>query len=166
MWNVNILIIVRGIGETMRILTVWHRLLIFYIKRKNEIIENLTGITYVGKEDIEDIKTWSKADVKKALSIIGHTDKDGDDCPWCSVYGKLFNCSITKDDGLSYSCTYAKRHGWCREDNNGSTYRRLKYVLANRMQINNKYSGFNKIQAVKDLSLYIKSAMEILPEIL
>jgi len=89
-------------------LTIWHKLLIYYLMEKNSIIKRLVNMDYIIDEDIEDIKGWSEEKVKIALKKIGTSTSDAVNCPWCTRYHK------SKHGGFTCTgCGYGIRHGNC-----------------------------------------------------
>ena len=139
----------------MRILTVWHRLLILFLKRKNEILQTLTGITYVSDVDMEEVKTWSKADVKKVLDNMT-TNGDRYSCPWCII-------NDYKTDYECVCCSYGTRNQICAVYT--STYKRiLKYMESNGL--NSSSAGICSNQDIKYLIEEFIKINKLLPEIL
>lgn len=85
----------------MRTLTIYHRLLIYFLKRKNTILESHTGITYILKSDLSNAADFSKEQVINFLNgLCAANDKVC--CPWCVILEN--NCR---------ECGYGFQHGRC-----------------------------------------------------
>ena len=98
--------------------------LIKFVKIKDKIIKEKTGINYINELDIQEIREWDEETCKKIYSrftISINTyfvhDLSIGTCPWClkSTVNDVHDC---KD------CEYGKRHGMCDDD--GSLF--SKYI--------------------------------------
>ena len=107
--------------------------LIKFVKLKNEVIENETGIKYIKDADIEDIKTWDDSECEfvyvALVHNINHQNKHGlnrHTCIWCIINNT--DC---------YDCNYAKTNGAC--DEHGSLYRKYDTDEVVELLTNDKY---------------------------
>ena len=107
----------------MKVLTVWHKLLIYFIRQKNEILRNITGITYVSRDDIMELATWSKTDVIKVLDNLS-SEADICNCPWCILYRDV--------KSKCKNCEYGKRNVWCESPDRMGNYRKILTNLRER----------------------------------
>ncbi len=85
--------------------------IIEFVKLKNAIIEDLTGVNYITLQDITDIQKWLEDSCERIYKrleyVIFKESIHGvytDACPWCIKYG--VHC---------YSCEYKTNHGRCGE---------------------------------------------------
>lgn len=139
-------------------------LLLFYVKAKHDIIKKLTGLDYVYKEDIEEIKTWSIEEVVLILSHLEDSTTDISSCPWCVR-------SIHHNEKLTCSgCMYGKRHGTCfGKGSSKSVYREIKRIFMKKKLIKNNILGDCGITQERELESLIylvgKSFDILLPHI-
>lgn len=136
----------------MRMLSVWHRLLFYFLRKKGEILQKYTGQVYITHDDKEDIASWSRDDVKAALNSVSTPGivADSVTCPWC-----------IKFDNSCKSCSYGQRHGVCIDDGAHSTYRKIKSALAWRIR-----RDLAELPELQKLSDEIKTVMGVVPEII
>jgi hypothetical protein len=87
--------------------TIYHGLMIYYLKEKSRLFEQVTGIKLITDIDLREINDWSINKIKKVFDNICDSDKVGDKkaCPWCVYYYN--KCS---------KCGYGRRHGTCIND--------------------------------------------------
>ena len=101
------------------------RKLVRFIKLKDKIIKELTGISYIDEEDIRDILSWyeemCEAVIKEMLRNKIYKANDATICPWC-MEDYLSDYSERYCEG----CEYALRHGNCADDE--SLYKKIYYT--------------------------------------
>ena len=140
----------------MKVLSVWHRLLIYFIRQKNVILKDLTDITYVSGEDIKELASWPKEDVIKVLDRL-NAAADISNCPWCILHrDKARHCP---------DCGYGKRNEWCESPNRSGNYKKIINKLK-RSSLIPAFNGLTHLTPVKDLTSDIKLIYTILPHIL
>ena len=107
--------------------------LIKFVKLKNEVIENETGIKYIKDADIENVKTWDETECKfvyeELLYNINNLHKHGltrYTCIWCII--KDIDCC---------DCNYGKINGMCNELD--SLYREYDTDEVVELLTNDKY---------------------------
>ena len=136
-------------------------LLVFYLKEKSRIVEELTGIALVNEKDIKEVCTWSEEMIHKFFRgldvVISGSDKDI--CPWCThFYGDGKRLCIT--------CCYGRRHGNCIEHLYGNPFTDigLNYEsdygkIINKLQ-GNHHNSISNIERIKDLVKDVQSVYE------
>lgn len=139
----------------MKVLTVYHKLLIYFINRKNKILKDLTGFDYVTSEDLKELISWPKEDVKKFLSNM-HELTDIGNCPWCAVYLQQPRCP---------DCGYGKRNGWCEKSLPRSRYLKI-LIYIRTAKIIGKDEGIHNIPSVVKLIKETVAMYRILPYII
>lgn len=136
-------------------LTIFHKLLIFYLKRKNELVKDLTGLSYVYVADLREAESWGLLIVTKVLYRIGGTN-DSQNCPWCIIHHN--NCN---------GCQYGKRHGRCilSTDNSKPTrYKNIVRRLIKRNYINANNEGICSVRNIKKFNNEVNTTYKILQE--
>jgi hypothetical protein len=136
--------------------------LIRFLEKKNEIVKEMTGLSYITKEDIEDIKNWKDKNSEKAWETIVlnmemssfRTSKnkivlpnDCFLCPWCIIY----------DDEDCNNCGYKKRHGDCESAN--SLY---KKICNTKNPANSNEWAYGSVGAILENSPKYEELLEIL----
>jgi len=83
----------------------WYNLLVYYIKKKSQIIKESVGMDLIDDRDIDELRGWSEDMVLKSLNelILQPYGSDLKCCPWCANFYA---------DGC-YGCNYGMRHGYC-----------------------------------------------------
>jgi len=83
----------------------WHNLLVYYIKKKSQIIKESVGMDLIDDRDIDELRGWSEDMVSKSLDKLILLPYGGDlkCCPWCANF-HANDC---------YGCNYGMRHGYC-----------------------------------------------------
>lgn len=123
------------------------KLLIFYLKRTNEIIESYTNFnSYINEMNIYEINKWDDTKCRILLFRINDST-DGKAFPWC-----LNNWNNCKE------CTYIKYNIQCGDDK--SPYQKIITELRNRTD--EKYKEIIDIPEIKELIKYIKTKLTIL----
>ncbi len=97
-------------------------MVIKFVKLKNKIIKEATGIPYVDERDIEEIRGWSEETCQEIYKIMwrrimlrkvyGFND---DCCPWCIL--EEINNWRDSNNARCYGCGYGIRHGQCGKVN-------------------------------------------------
>lgn len=90
----------------------YKQILIEYLKKKHEILQECSEEPYLLPGDLEDVEKWSAKDIKGFLLGLKRAQTDSDICPWCFKY----KCCC---------CPYAKRHNdlYCNKKN--SSYQKI-----------------------------------------
>ena len=89
-----------------------------YMKEKNQILKNKTGLNLYYKGDYQDINKLTSEQAKniiKELKKIKHVN-DTAICPQCITFFDFYRCT---------DCTYRKRHEKCSSDNNRNQYNKI-----------------------------------------
>lgn len=104
--------------------------LITFVKLKDKFIFKETGIHYINKKDIDDIKTWSETicgRVYKVLSmnIIANLCAGLKDstCIWCIKLSFKGNYLNAEDE--CPGCFYGENHGYCDSGKKTALYEQL-----------------------------------------
>jgi len=139
------------------------KLLVFFLKAKNKIVKNLTGINLFNKEDYEDASEWSSTEISRFFFCMETNNFYFDDkilCPWCTFYLTQFK------DTLCECCGYGKRHIPCIypvdsvqttvniESNYGKILERLNNFNGTGI------SGLYKIISLRDMTIKLFAGIE------
>lgn len=97
--------------------SIYHGLLIYYLKEKSRILEEDIGISEIETIDIKEINGWSISKIKNYFNALSNRFMitDSISSPWCYYYRIGGSCD---------TCKYGKRHGQCI-NNPGSTYGKI-----------------------------------------
>jgi len=112
---------VQRFGETM---TSREKIIKILIVKQN-LIKQETGLDYIDKEDLAEVKAWSAKECKKIISEMVNmfyedNISDISICPWCCLF-YYADCR---------QCSYGKRHGKCYEQ--GTWYKNIIKALNHR----------------------------------
>jgi len=113
-----------------------HELLVFFLKEKNRIIKEITGINLFNDRDYKEVYNLPEKKTLEFLSKLKRYDDDIHICPWC-----LFHVLTKK---TCSKCGYGKRHNRCIDPDSNYT------KIINRLKKHNLHSISNIVE-IKDL---------------
>jgi hypothetical protein len=121
--------------------SIYHGLLVYYLKEKSRLIEEKTGIVFIYDEDIEEVMKWSSSKIKQFFDnndMYVRNPKYADhisdmrSCPWCRFHiGYIYN------DYNCKWCGYGKRHGKCGSRLKVTTYGEVLKILQEKNIVDN-----------------------------
>jgi len=146
--------------------SIYHGLLIYYLREKSRIVENHINIQLILDDDIYKINKWTTDRVKHYLDVMSSLGSLGDAylCPWCIYYniGK-------RGKAICKGCGYGERYGKCIILKDRMTFPTLNensrygQIVS---KIKSKYGVVSTIRALPEIPLLVQSIKNIYSDLL